>query len=148
MVCHWCVFFPRFNRRRALRISPGIDQMGSLNGDLALCLFIAWVMCYFCIWKGVKSTGKVGERGTQRQLWGTWWMSCGDYFGMFPVCTYACVDIGGLLHCDLPLRDADCAVDQRTHPSWRWNRHPVLPLPWFGATGRSTGMKIICTKLT
>uniref|UniRef100_A0A669EV82 Transporter n=1 Tax=Oreochromis niloticus TaxID=8128 RepID=A0A669EV82_ORENI len=44
---------------RALRISPGIDQMGSLNGDLALCLFIAWVMCYFCIWKGVKSTGKV-----------------------------------------------------------------------------------------
>lgn len=50
-------------RRRALRISPGIDHMGSLNWDLALCLFIAWVMCYFCIWKGVKSTGKVGERG-------------------------------------------------------------------------------------
>uniref|UniRef100_A0A3Q3QI80 Transporter n=1 Tax=Monopterus albus TaxID=43700 RepID=A0A3Q3QI80_MONAL len=46
-------------RRRALRISPGIDHMGSLNLDLALCLFIAWVMCYFCIWKGVKSTGKV-----------------------------------------------------------------------------------------
>uniref|UniRef100_A0A8C4FC20 Transporter n=1 Tax=Dicentrarchus labrax TaxID=13489 RepID=A0A8C4FC20_DICLA len=48
-----------FWERRALRISPGIDQMGSLNWDLALCLFIAWVMCYFCIWKGVKSTGKV-----------------------------------------------------------------------------------------
>ncbi|XP_076008059.1 sodium- and chloride-dependent GABA transporter 2-like isoform X2 [Genypterus blacodes] len=40
-------------------ISPGIDTMGSLNWDLALCLLIAWVMCYFCIWKGVKSTGKV-----------------------------------------------------------------------------------------
>lgn len=50
-------------RRRALRISPGIDHMGSLNWDLALCLFIAWIMCYFCIWKGVKSTGKVGGRG-------------------------------------------------------------------------------------
>uniref|UniRef100_A0A4W6FJX8 Transporter n=1 Tax=Lates calcarifer TaxID=8187 RepID=A0A4W6FJX8_LATCA len=48
-----------FWERRALRISPGIDHMGSLNWDLALCLFIAWVMCYFCIWKGVKSTGKV-----------------------------------------------------------------------------------------
>uniref|UniRef100_A0A3Q0RUB0 Transporter n=1 Tax=Amphilophus citrinellus TaxID=61819 RepID=A0A3Q0RUB0_AMPCI len=48
-----------FWERRALRISPGIDQMGSLNWDLSLCLFIAWVMCYFCIWKGVKSTGKV-----------------------------------------------------------------------------------------
>uniref|UniRef100_A0A671V5S1 Transporter n=1 Tax=Sparus aurata TaxID=8175 RepID=A0A671V5S1_SPAAU len=48
-----------FWERRALRISPGLDHMGSLNWDLALCLFIAWVMCYFCIWKGVKSTGKV-----------------------------------------------------------------------------------------
>uniref|UniRef100_A0AAQ4PU15 Transporter n=1 Tax=Gasterosteus aculeatus aculeatus TaxID=481459 RepID=A0AAQ4PU15_GASAC len=44
---------------RMLRISPGLDHMGSLNWDLVLCLFIAWVMCYFCIWKGVKSTGKV-----------------------------------------------------------------------------------------
>ncbi|CAB1347387.1 unnamed protein product, partial [Coregonus sp. 'balchen'] len=42
-----------------LRLSSGIDHMGSLNWDLALCLAIAWVMCYFCIWKGVKSTGKV-----------------------------------------------------------------------------------------
>ncbi|XP_029318284.1 sodium- and chloride-dependent GABA transporter 2-like isoform X2 [Cottoperca gobio] len=48
-----------FWERRVLRISPGLDHMGSLNWDLALCLFIAWVMCYFCIWKGVKSTGKV-----------------------------------------------------------------------------------------
>uniref|UniRef100_A0A8C7ZHV8 Transporter n=1 Tax=Oryzias sinensis TaxID=183150 RepID=A0A8C7ZHV8_9TELE len=48
-----------FWERRALRISPGIDQMGSLNWDLALCLLVAWAMCYFCIWKGVKSTGKV-----------------------------------------------------------------------------------------
>uniref|UniRef100_A0AAQ4Q1C9 Transporter n=1 Tax=Gasterosteus aculeatus aculeatus TaxID=481459 RepID=A0AAQ4Q1C9_GASAC len=48
-----------FWERRVLRISPGLDHMGSLNWDLVLCLFIAWVMCYFCIWKGVKSTGKV-----------------------------------------------------------------------------------------
>ncbi|KAL7827900.1 hypothetical protein AOLI_G00310520 [Acnodon oligacanthus] len=48
-----------FWERRVLRVSPGIDQMGSLNWDLALCLLIAWVMCYFCIWKGVKSAGKV-----------------------------------------------------------------------------------------
>ncbi|XP_062852520.1 sodium- and chloride-dependent GABA transporter 2-like [Trichomycterus rosablanca] len=48
-----------FWERRVLRLSSGIDQMGSLNWDLALCLLIAWVLCYFCIWKGVKSTGKV-----------------------------------------------------------------------------------------
>ncbi|KAM9824348.1 LOW QUALITY PROTEIN: sodium- and chloride-dependent GABA transporter 2-like [Neosynchiropus ocellatus] len=48
-----------FWERRALRISTGIDHIGSLNWDLVLCLLIAWIMCYFCIWKGVKSTGKV-----------------------------------------------------------------------------------------
>ncbi|KAJ8401393.1 hypothetical protein AAFF_G00386240 [Aldrovandia affinis] len=48
-----------FWERRVLRISSGIEEMGVLHWDLALCLLLAWVMCYFCIWKGVKSTGKV-----------------------------------------------------------------------------------------
>uniref|UniRef100_A0AAX7UVT5 Transporter n=1 Tax=Astatotilapia calliptera TaxID=8154 RepID=A0AAX7UVT5_ASTCA len=48
-----------FWERRVLRISSGIDHIGSLNWDLALCLAFAWVICYFCVWKGVKSTGKV-----------------------------------------------------------------------------------------
>ena len=47
------------SRRRVLRISSGIEHIGSLNWDLVICLAIAWVICYFCIWKGVKSTGKV-----------------------------------------------------------------------------------------
>ncbi|KAL3061186.1 hypothetical protein OYC64_009397 [Pagothenia borchgrevinki] len=48
-----------FWERRVLRISSGIHDIGSLNGDLVICLAVAWVICYFCIWKGVKSTGKV-----------------------------------------------------------------------------------------
>ncbi|XP_041113066.1 sodium- and chloride-dependent GABA transporter 2-like [Polyodon spathula] len=48
-----------FWEKRVLRISSGIDHIGILHWDLALSLFLAWVMCYFCIWKGVKSTGKV-----------------------------------------------------------------------------------------
>ncbi|XP_062276045.1 sodium- and chloride-dependent GABA transporter 2 isoform X1 [Scomber scombrus] len=48
-----------FWERRVLRISSGIHHIGSLNWDLVICLAIAWVICYFCIWKGVKSTGKV-----------------------------------------------------------------------------------------
>uniref|UniRef100_A0A673GAN6 Transporter n=1 Tax=Sinocyclocheilus rhinocerous TaxID=307959 RepID=A0A673GAN6_9TELE len=48
-----------FWERRVLRISSGIEEMGTLHWDLVLCLLLAWVLCYFCIWKGVKSTGKV-----------------------------------------------------------------------------------------
>uniref|UniRef100_A0A3Q1EVH4 Transporter n=1 Tax=Acanthochromis polyacanthus TaxID=80966 RepID=A0A3Q1EVH4_9TELE len=46
-------------RRRVLNISGGIEEMGSLRWELALCLLLSWVICYFCIWKGIKSTGKV-----------------------------------------------------------------------------------------
>ncbi|KAG9472196.1 sodium- and chloride-dependent GABA transporter 2-like [Eleutherodactylus coqui] len=48
-----------FWEKRVLNISDGIDHIGSLRWELALCLLLAWIICYFCIWKGVKSTGKV-----------------------------------------------------------------------------------------
>uniref|UniRef100_A0A8C7PAX8 Transporter n=1 Tax=Oncorhynchus mykiss TaxID=8022 RepID=A0A8C7PAX8_ONCMY len=47
------------SRRRVLSISTGIEQIGRLRWELALCLLLAWILCYFCVWKGVKSTGKV-----------------------------------------------------------------------------------------
>lgn len=55
-VCLWIVY-----RRNVLTISTGIDDIGSLKWDLALCLLAVWVICFFCIWKGVKSTGKVSS---------------------------------------------------------------------------------------
>ncbi|KAL1021563.1 hypothetical protein UPYG_G00014850 [Umbra pygmaea] len=48
-----------FWERNVLSISSGIDDVGSLKWDLALCLLAVWIVCFFCIWKGVKSTGKV-----------------------------------------------------------------------------------------
>uniref|UniRef100_A0A3P9HH39 Transporter n=1 Tax=Oryzias latipes TaxID=8090 RepID=A0A3P9HH39_ORYLA len=48
-----------FQRRRILGLSYGIDEIGSIRWDLALCLLLAWILCYFCVWNGVKSTGKV-----------------------------------------------------------------------------------------
>ena len=46
-------------RRRVLAISGGIEEVGSIRWDVTLCLVVMWVVCYFCVWKGVKSTGKV-----------------------------------------------------------------------------------------
>ncbi|XP_056130892.1 sodium- and chloride-dependent GABA transporter 2-like [Lampris incognitus] len=48
-----------FWERRVLGLSSGIEDIGNIRWDLALCLLLAWVICYFCVWKGVKSTGKV-----------------------------------------------------------------------------------------
>uniref|UniRef100_A0AAZ3PVD5 Transporter n=1 Tax=Oncorhynchus tshawytscha TaxID=74940 RepID=A0AAZ3PVD5_ONCTS len=48
-----------FWERNVLSISSGIDEIGEVKWDLALCLLGVWVICFFCIWKGVKSTGKV-----------------------------------------------------------------------------------------
>ncbi|XP_029963527.1 sodium- and chloride-dependent GABA transporter 2-like [Salarias fasciatus] len=48
-----------FWERRVLAISGGIEELGSIRWEILLCLIVMWVICYFCIWKGVKSTGKV-----------------------------------------------------------------------------------------
>ncbi|XP_030268631.1 sodium- and chloride-dependent betaine transporter-like [Sparus aurata] len=48
-----------FWERGVLSMSRGIEEVGSVQWELLLCLLASWVICYFCIWKGVHSTGKV-----------------------------------------------------------------------------------------
>ncbi|KAH9517647.1 Sodium- and chloride-dependent creatine transporter 1 [Dermatophagoides farinae] len=47
-----------FWEHKILQISPGIDQPNGFQWELVLTLAIAWILCFFSIWKGVKSTGK------------------------------------------------------------------------------------------
>ncbi|XP_023681631.1 sodium- and chloride-dependent creatine transporter 1 isoform X2 [Paramormyrops kingsleyae] len=48
-----------FWERKVLRLSGGLDEAGDVSGHMVLCLVATWIFVYFCIWKGVKSTGKV-----------------------------------------------------------------------------------------
>ncbi|XP_060759013.1 sodium- and chloride-dependent GABA transporter 2-like [Neoarius graeffei] len=43
---------------RVQRVSSD-DFLGAPHYDLTFCLLLVWIICYFCIWKGVKTTGKV-----------------------------------------------------------------------------------------
>ena len=45
-------------------MSPGVDEPGTVNWDLALCLLLAWILVYLCVCKGVKSSGKVSKMDT------------------------------------------------------------------------------------
>ncbi|XP_071350127.1 sodium- and chloride-dependent GABA transporter 2-like [Trachinotus anak] len=48
-----------FWERRVLNVTASVHELGGMRWELALCLLLSWVICYFCVWKGVKSTGKV-----------------------------------------------------------------------------------------
>lgn len=42
-----------------LGLSTGVGDVTTIQWELLGTLFLAWVLVYFCVWKGVKSSGKV-----------------------------------------------------------------------------------------
>lgn len=64
-------------RNKVLRLSGDLSEPGEMNWQMILCLVTTWVIVYFCIWKGVKSTGKVMVGGIQVGIAGVWGWGCG-----------------------------------------------------------------------
>ncbi|XP_037323629.1 sodium- and chloride-dependent GABA transporter ine [Pungitius pungitius] len=48
-----------FFKYKMLEQTTGVGEAGLIRWELFLILILAWVLIYFCIFKGVKSTGKV-----------------------------------------------------------------------------------------
>lgn len=42
-----------------LQIPQNMEDPGSMRVELLVALIVAWVLVYFCLWKGIKSSGKV-----------------------------------------------------------------------------------------
>ena len=47
--------------RHILQISDSISDMGSVSWQIVLCLVLAWIIVYLCLFKGVASSGKVSH---------------------------------------------------------------------------------------
>lgn len=48
-----------FFKQEVLRVSGGLEEMGSIDTRLMICLFVTYVLIYLCIAKGIQSSSKV-----------------------------------------------------------------------------------------
>lgn len=54
---NYCVYFSTRLLRKTF--STGLDDLGPVNWELALCLLFVWSLCALILCKGIKSSGKV-----------------------------------------------------------------------------------------
>lgn len=54
-----------FWERYVLQITDSINDMGGLRVELVFCLIIAWILVYLCLFKGIKSSGKVSNSNSE-----------------------------------------------------------------------------------
>lgn len=54
-------YYCYYSSRHLLELhrSTGIDGLGSIKWDVSLCLLAVYLICYFSLWKGISTSGKV-----------------------------------------------------------------------------------------
>ena len=50
-------------RRHMLELdkADGIEDLGTIKWQLTLCLVAVYLICYFSLWKGISTSGKVSH---------------------------------------------------------------------------------------
>lgn len=72
--------------KRVVRMSADMS-LSNVHWDMALCLLIAWIMCYFCVWKGIRSTGKASTPIGCIYSTITYILGCIPFMHWFPIRT-------------------------------------------------------------
>ena len=76
-LCVWFLSECIYNnicRRRVLKESKGVEDIGTISWELALCLLAAWIFVFVSLYKGVKSSGKVSQG--QMKVTPAWFLQC------------------------------------------------------------------------
>lgn len=102
-----------------LNHSEGIHDLGAIKWDMALCLLAVYLICYFSLWKGISTSGKVR-------------MDCP------PLVTdcqtelfFRCFRTGCMVHGIISIRSFIYSVDTRHYVTGIGRRHQVLSLSEF-----------------
>ncbi|XP_025086275.1 sodium-dependent proline transporter-like isoform X1 [Pomacea canaliculata] len=45
--------------RSVLDVSSGLDRLGVIKWQMVMCLLLCWIIVFFCLFRGIKSAGKV-----------------------------------------------------------------------------------------
>lgn len=57
-----CIYLSIYRRGMLqLHKSGGLFAVGSINWQLMLCLLGVYLICYFSLWKGISTSGKVTQ---------------------------------------------------------------------------------------
>lgn len=123
------MFFFLFHSNRLLEKTRGIEELGGLRWELFGCLVFAWVIVYLCIFKGVKSTGKV-RKMTFAVSWWLWWRFFFFFRGISswhsPFGFFAIFSIGSIFHCCVSILHPVCPAHQQCAASWSQEWYPLF----------------------
>lgn len=114
-------------RRRLLGRSGGVEELGSVRSDLALCLLLCWLFCFFSIRKGVRSMGKVVS-GRARFSWNE--LIGSNHCHLFE---------GGVPHGHIPVCAAGVLIGQSCDAPRSFRRDQTVPDSTAGSAGKLRG---------